>query len=217
MQLRRLVLPAPFGPTIAWIVPGSTARLTSESALTPRKLSMIPVASSRATEPRASVGASDGGKEAFDAQAERRIFCAETGSRTAGSSRRNQVARIATFLAANAPLELIRRPLLAWRPAERAAAHDVEVDVEDELVRVPVHVQRRAPARVRDPALLRELRRDAEQLPRERVVLRVEVLESHDVRVLMDELRGDLPLDDLAEQAVRHVVLHEGAQDPRLR
>src|SRR6266511_943447 len=87
-------------------------------------------------------------------------------------------------------------------------------------------------------ALPRELRRDAEQLPRERVVLRgevverrdvlarddeqvhrrlrVDVLESHDVRVLMDELRGDLPLDDLAEQAVRHVVLHEGAQGPRL-
>src|SRR6266508_4518983 len=103
MQLSRLVLPAPFGQTIAWIVPGSTARLTSERAFTPRKLRMIPVASSRATEPRASVGTSDGGKEARNAQAERRIFCAETDSLPARSPERDPMARIATFLARSAP------------------------------------------------------------------------------------------------------------------
>src|SRR6266540_1660496 len=77
MQLRRLVLPAPFGPTIAWIVPGATARLTSESAVTPQKLRMIPVASSSAKRPSRIGGARDGGKERKCAQEGRRIFCAK--------------------------------------------------------------------------------------------------------------------------------------------
>src|SRR5437588_10168443 len=37
MQLRRLVLPAPFGPMIAASSPRATAKLTSWSALTPPK------------------------------------------------------------------------------------------------------------------------------------------------------------------------------------
>jgi hypothetical protein len=110
---------------------------------------------------------------------------------------------------------------LAGRPAERTSAHHVQVHVEHELVRVPVDVHRRPPAAVGDPARLRERGRDAEELPRERVVLgrevvqrgdvlarddeqvdgclRIDVLERDDVCVLVDDLRGDLLLDDLAE------------------
>src|SRR6266545_4808713 len=76
MQLRKLVLPAPFGPTMAWIVPGATATLTSESAVTPRKLSVSPVASSSAKRSLPKVGGGDGGKERQGAQGLRRIFCA---------------------------------------------------------------------------------------------------------------------------------------------
>src|SRR5512147_293391 len=37
MQLRRLVFPAPLGPMTAWSAPRRTSKLTSESAVTPRK------------------------------------------------------------------------------------------------------------------------------------------------------------------------------------
>src|SRR5512133_3970049 len=70
MQLRRLVFPAPFGPTIAWSVPAATERVTSVSADTPRKLRKIPFASRSATFPR-RVGdcVADGRKEPVRAQA----------------------------------------------------------------------------------------------------------------------------------------------------
>src|SRR5215218_11136956 len=47
----RVDLPAPFSPQIAWISPRRTWRLTSESALTPGKVLVLPRISSRSPVP----------------------------------------------------------------------------------------------------------------------------------------------------------------------
>ena len=104
MQFSRLVLPAPFGPTMAWIVPWSTEMLTSDRALTPRKLRMMPVASSRATEPLAAGVRRIVAKNRLPLKRERRIFCAGSSARVNASPVGPGLARSATFLAGSVPV-----------------------------------------------------------------------------------------------------------------
>jgi len=122
-----------------------------------------------------------------------------------------------------------REQVMEVAQAARAAGEHVQVDVEDELVGVRVHVHHRPPALVGEAPLLGQLGRGREQVAhggcilgcdvvqRRDVLLRddeevlrrlgLDVLEGERIGVVVDDLRRDLLLDDLAEQAVGHRVL----------
>src|SRR5262249_37298215 len=115
---------------------------------------------------------------------------------------------------------------LTGRPAERATSQEMEVDVKHVLPAALSHIDRGAPAGVGEPGIVRELRGDDEEVPGERGIGVRQVVQRRDVRpradedvrrrlrldvgegegavVLVDELRRDLTIADLAEEAVGH-------------
>ena len=121
---------------------------------------------------------------------------------------------------------LTQRTTLTRRPRHRAAAEDVQVDVEHRLPGVRVAVENRPVAPIGVTGSFRERRTPSHDLPDKAVIigselveagdmasrddqhvrrcLRVDVLEGDDAVVLVDDGCGDLTRDDLAEQAVGH-------------
>src|SRR5712691_4864345 len=125
--------------------------------------------------------------------------------------------------------------LLSRRPAQAAAADEVQVDMEDGLAGVAVRVEHGPETAGGDPAILRDgggppndftddliivrrqfvERRDVALRHDEDVrgCLRIDVVEGEQAVVFVDDGRRNLAFDDLAEETVWHVhSLHHGGR-----
>ena len=100
------------------------------------------------------------------------------------------------------------------------------MDVKDRLAGVAIAVEDRSIAALLEPAVTGEARRPAHHFSNQPVLgrrqlveggdvppgknehverrLRIDVLNDHEALVLMDDRRGDVACDDLAEKTVRH-------------